>query len=240
MFKWPGCERQNFKYLLWLLVMLNLLPAKAFKGCVSWRQPDPPAPRPGKWPTGECPSDGFCVPVRPGDSLGRCIMVTNSLAWFYIKLCLLCSLLCFLPPLLPYLSAYSVNILFGGAWICSPKLCKWLTKKPPLLLTLLMRTGWKRGKHEERATWWTNIDMPWMNRKGRAPGIWLEVSFIIHAAENSLAKPRKCSFAQCKGKTWHCFHVLSLLKPGEEPEASPSATCKFSKHFCYIHLPLSS
>lgn len=43
MFKWSGCERQNFKYLLWLLVTLNLLPAKAFMGYAYWRQH--PCPR---------------------------------------------------------------------------------------------------------------------------------------------------------------------------------------------------
>ena len=237
MFKWSGCERQNFKYLLWLLVTLNLLPAKDFMGYAYWRQHP-------------CPSD--CHENVPGMVSvylwGQVTLWENAsrltILWLgfissfaFSALCSAFSLPSFLTsPLI--LSTFSSEV-HGSVHPNSVK-SEWLTKKPPLLLTLLMRTGWKRGKHEELATWWTNVDRPWVNRKGRAPGIWLEVRFLIHTAENSLAKPRKCSFAQHKGKTWHSFHVLSLLKPGEEPEASLSATCKFSKHFCCIHLPLSS
>lgn len=73
-------------------------------------------------------------------------MVNNSPVWFYIKLCFLCYLLCFLPPLLPYLCTYSVNIIFGGAGICSPQLCKIRVtyKEPPTPFDLPNENGLKR------------------------------------------------------------------------------------------------
>lgn len=223
--------------------MLSLQPAKACMGSVSWRHTAPLHPAPRKC---DCYEN---VPAMVSVYLWGQVTLWENASWLTIlrfgfissfafsAICFAFSLPFFLTSAL-ILSTSSSEVQ-GSVHPNSVK-SEWLTKNPLLLLTFLMRTDWKEGKHKEHATWWANIDTPWMNRKGRAPGIWLEVSFIIHAAENSLAKPRKCSFAQCKGKTWHCFHVLSLLKPGEEPEASLSATCKFSKHFCCVHLPLSS
>lgn len=59
-----------------------------------------------------------------------------------------------------------------------------------------------------------NIDVPWANRKGRAPDIWLEVSFIIHAdivTRIPLWNLESFSFAQGEGIHWHCFYERLLL-----------------------------
>lgn len=199
-----GRKRRNFKNLLWLLWTLNSLPAKAFRDVF----PEDSSP----------PGNSFSLGGQK--SFGEKCIVNYSLACVFF-----CSFVClFLSSVLPspfflfpsfptsVLSTFSSGF-HGSIYSLKSGKSKWLTKKPPFLFSLQMRWVGKGDKHHGPDD--LNIDAPWANRRERAAGTCLVISFVIHA---DIVRTIPCrslenlSFVRCKATDRPCFQAQLLLQ----------------------------